>query len=64
MASLWKAEIWGLIEKFPELYALVLLDAQEEPMELLGARLRSMREGGEVTLHLATYRLVYNNGRD
>jgi hypothetical protein len=58
-----EADIWGLIEKFPELYALVLLNPQEEPMELVGARLRSMREAGEITLHPATYRLVYNNDK-
>jgi hypothetical protein len=59
-----EADVWGLIEKFPELYALVLLDPQEEPMELVGARLRSMREAGEITLHPATYRLVYNDDHE
>jgi len=59
-----EADIWGLIEKFPELYTLVLLDMQDAPIELVGVRLRSMRESGEITLHPATYRLVYDHGKE
>lgn len=56
-----EADIWGLIDKFPETYALILADRQGDPVEVPGARLRAMREGGELTLYPATYRLVVDN---
>jgi len=52
------AEVWGLIDKFPETYAFVLADPQERPIELIGSRLRSMKEDGTVKLYPATYRVV------
>ena len=55
------ADIWGLIEKYPELYALVLLNPQGDPVEVKGAFLRSLRADGKITLYPATYRLVYKN---
>jgi hypothetical protein len=58
------ADIWGLIDKFPDIYSLVLANLQGDPVELAGAQLRAMREGGEITLYPATYRLVYKNGRE
>jgi hypothetical protein len=58
------ADIWGLIEKFPETYALILADPKGDPVEVSGGRLRAMREGGELTLYPATYRLVVNNDRE
>jgi hypothetical protein len=58
-----EAEIWGLIDKFPETYALVLSDSQGDPVEVPGARLVAMREGGELTLYPATYRLVLDHDR-
>jgi hypothetical protein len=54
------AEVWGLIDKFQDTYALVLSDAQDDPIEITGAGLRTMRDGGQLTLYPATYRLVYD----
>ncbi|MBU4372687.1 MAG: ATP-binding protein [Proteobacteria bacterium] len=56
-----EADIWGLIDSFPEIYALVLSNPQGEPVEVQGALLRAMRAGGKITLYPATYRLVYND---
>lgn len=52
------AEIWGLLEHQPDLHALVLVDGRSEPVEITGSQLRAMRDGGEVTLYPASYRLV------
>lgn len=57
------ADIWGLIDKFPEMYALILADPKGDPIEVSGGRLRAMREGGELTLYPATYRLVLDDER-
>lgn len=53
-----EADIWGLIEKFPDDYALVLLDAEGNPVEVSGAQLRAMRDSEELKLYPASYRLV------
>lgn len=58
-----EADIWGLIEKFPDLYALILSTPQGDPIEVPGARLRAMRDDGELTLYPATYRLVFDHDR-
>ena len=58
-----EADIWGLIERHPETYALVLADIEGDPVEVTGSRLRAMRDEGEVTLYPATYRLVYDHDR-
>lgn len=52
------AEVWGLIDRFPETYAFVLADPQARPIELIGSRLRSMKEDGTVKLYPASYRVV------
>jgi hypothetical protein len=52
------AEVWGLIEKYPGTYALVLTDLDGEPTEVTGVELVSMREAGSITLYPAAYRLV------
>lgn len=51
-------DIWGLIEKFSDRYALILSTPQGDPIEVPGERLCTMREEGELTLYPATYRLV------
>ncbi len=56
-----EADIWGLIEKHPESYALVLANIEGGQVEVTGSRLRAMRDEGEVTLYPATYRLVYDH---
>jgi hypothetical protein len=58
-----EADVWGLIEQHPETYALILSNIEGGPVEVTGARLRAMRDGGEVTLFPATYRLVYDHDR-
>lgn len=58
-----EADVWGLIEQHPETYALILSNIEGGPVEVTGARLRKMRDEGEVTLFPATYRLVYDHDR-
>jgi hypothetical protein len=41
----------------------VLSTPQGDAVEFAGARLRTMREQGDLTLYPATYRLVYKNDR-
>ncbi|MCY4442680.1 MAG: ATPase [Deltaproteobacteria bacterium] len=57
------ADVWGLIERQPQFYALILTDIEDGPIEVTGSRLRAMRDEGEVTLYPATYRLVYAHER-
>jgi hypothetical protein len=56
-----EADVWGLCEKFPERYALILVQRDGTPIEVTGRRLCDMRDGGELTLHPAAYRLVYGD---
>lgn len=56
-----EAEVWGMIEKFPNTYAFILSDSEGNPTKLSGEYLCSMREDGKITLHPATYRIVYEN---
>ena len=53
------AEVWGLIERFPETYAFVLVDSQGRPIELIGSLVQSMKEDGSIKLYPASYRVVY-----
>lgn len=53
-----EADVWGLLEQKPEVYSFILINPEGEPIEMTGARLRALREGGEITIHPATYRLV------
>lgn len=55
------ADIWGLIDKFPDIYALILATPQGDPIEVPGARLLAMREVGELVLYPASYRLVHRD---
>ena len=57
------ADVWGLIDKFPDTYALILSDNQDDAVEITGAHLRAMRDHGELKFYPATYRLVYNEDR-
>jgi hypothetical protein len=52
------ADLWGLIDKFPDRYSLVLVSPSGEPIEVPGASLRAMVAKGELTIYPATYRLV------
>ena len=53
------ADIWGLCERFPDLYSLILTDPNRVAVEVSGSLLVKMREREELVLHPATYRLVY-----
>ena len=53
------AEVWGLIDNYPETYSLVLADIEGNPVELSGPRLRALRDAKVVTLYHASYRLVH-----
>ncbi len=55
------ADVWGLIDKFPETYALVLSNLEGEPIEVSGTNLRAMRDEEKLTLYPATYRLVVDH---
>jgi hypothetical protein len=58
------ADVWGLIDKFPDNYALILSNAQGEPSEILGAQLRAMLKAGKLVLYPASYRLVIDHDRE
>lgn len=59
-----EADIWGLIDKFPENYALIISNSQGDPVEVSGKRLRVMLADGVITLYPAAYRLVYSHERE
>lgn len=51
------ADIWSLISSSPETYAVVLSDVNENPVEIIGTRLLTMRDKGEIQLFPASWRL-------
>lgn len=55
-----EADVWGLLDQKPELYSFILINPEGGPVEMTGARLRTLRDGGELTIHPAAYRLVYD----
>lgn len=55
-----EADVWGLLDQKPDNYSFILVNPEGEPVEMTGARLRALRDGGEITIHPATYRLVYD----
>ena len=55
-----EADVWGLLDQKPDAYSFILVNPEGDPVEMTGARLRALREGGEITIHPATYRLVYD----
>lgn len=55
-----EADVWSLLDQKPDLYSFILLDPQGEPVELTGAKLKSLRDREQITIHPATYRLVYD----
>ncbi|KXS42419.1 MAG: ATPase [Methanolobus sp. T82-4] len=56
-----EAELWGMIDKYPDTCSLILTNPEGKPTQLSGDDLCSMRENGKITLHPATYRIVYEN---
>jgi len=55
-----EADIWGLLDQKPDAYSFILINPEGEPVEVTGSHLRAWRDGGEITIHPATYRLVYD----
>jgi hypothetical protein len=55
-----EADVWGLLDQKPDAYSFILVNPEGEPVEMTGARLRALRDGGQITIHPATYRLVYD----
>ncbi|TIX97148.1 MAG: ATPase, partial [Mesorhizobium sp.] len=55
-----EADVWALLDQKPDIYSFILVNPEGEPVEMTGVRLRALREGGEMTIHPATYRLVYD----
>lgn len=55
-----EADIWGLLDQKPDLYSFILINPEGGPVEMTGARLRTLRDGGDLTIHPATYRLIYD----
>lgn len=53
-----EADIWGLIDRRPDVYALILSDAHGEPIEMAGFHLRELRDHQKLKLYPAAYRLV------
>jgi hypothetical protein len=53
-----EADVWGLLDQKPDAYSFILVNPEGEPVEMTGAHLRALRDGGEITIHPATYRLV------
>jgi hypothetical protein len=53
-----EADVWGLLDQKPDVYSFILVNPEGDPVEMTGARLRALGDGGEITIHPATYRLV------
>lgn len=59
-----EADIWGVLEKFPETYIVVLSSPDGKPVEFSGTLLIKLRDSGDLNLHPSTYRLVYKNDKN
>lgn len=55
------AEIWGLVDNHPSVYSFILSSPDGAPIELTGIRLREMKDSSEMSIHPASYRLVYGD---
>jgi len=53
------ADVWGLIDKFPDTHALILSGEYDDLTEITGVDLRAMLDGGKLKFFPASYRLVY-----
>ena len=51
--------VWELCQQYPELYSLVLTDANDAPVCIPGSELVQMREQDRLVLYPATYMLEY-----
>ena len=39
-------DVWGLLDQKPDLYSFILINPEGDPVEMTGARLRALRDGG------------------
>ena len=58
-----EADIWELLKNNPDIYSLVLISIEGNPVEVTGENLYAMCTEGKITLYPATYRLVYDNDK-
>ena len=56
-----RADVWRLCEQSPHLYSLILTNLEGTPEVISGSDLIRMRRQEQITLHPATYRLIYEN---
>jgi len=54
------ADIWALINKFADSYALILSDPEGRPVEVTGTRVRALVSDGNLKVYPATYRVGYD----
>ncbi|HMO82315.1 MAG TPA: hypothetical protein PKD24_16170 [Pyrinomonadaceae bacterium] len=52
------ASLWSLLNEFPNLYSLLLIDRAGEPVEVPGTRLQELSSARELKIHPASYRLT------
>jgi len=57
------ASVWGLCEKHPHKYSLLLTDPEGDPVEFSGQLLLELRDSGRLILYPARYRLVYDSNK-
>lgn len=53
-----EADVWALLQDTPATYALILTDANDEPVELFGRKLAEMVASGAIKLYPASYRIT------
>jgi len=53
-----EADVWGLLDKFPDTYALILASPSGEATEVSGRQLRSLRDNGYLKVYPASYRIA------
>ncbi len=53
-----ESDRWGLLKNSPELYAILLVDTREEPLEVTGRGLLALMDQQKLKLYPASYRLV------
>ena len=55
-----EADVWGLLDQKPDAYSFILVNSGGEPVEMTGTHLRALKDDGDITIHPATYRLVFD----
>jgi hypothetical protein len=57
-----EADVWGLLDQKPDAYSFILINTEGDAVEMTGARLRALRDGGAIAIHPSAYRLVLSGG--